>query len=155
MNFVPVSLAMQRQGTIQFNKSRSATCTSSSGKDSSGLVQTASGNFHYVSKSVNFGVEHSEQTDGSPSANGSGLSDRSPSESSWEDAKRKGGCVEGPPPRGETRHVYLDMQWTKFGFRLQVSRLASVNLFTLYRLVINLSLKIGVTFILAWIPWYT
>lgn len=24
------------------------------------------------------------------------------------------------PPRGELRHVYLDMSWTRFGFRLQV-----------------------------------
>ena len=87
--------------------------------DSSGLVETASGNLHYVSKLVNFGV--------SPDLDGGGIVQcRTQSETVWEEAKKREGCAEGNsvlqiPPRGETRRVYLDMQWTKFGFRLQVS----------------------------------
>lgn len=118
---------MQRQGTIQFKKARSATTPSSTGRDSSGLVETASGTLHYVSKSVNFGVQPSvHHHDQQVAANGGVISDRSLSEGSWDDARKKAGSGEGSlasqiPPRGETRHVYLDMQWTKFGFRLQVS----------------------------------
>ena len=107
-----------RQETIRFKKARSATTPSSSAVDSSGLVETGSGTLHYVSKSVNFGVRCR------PDLNGAAVTARTQSEVS--DNRKKGGCGESTtvlqtPPRGETRHVYLDMQWAKFGFRLQVS----------------------------------
>ena len=113
-----------RQETIQFTKSRSVT-TPSSAVDNSGLVETGSGTLHYVSKSVNFGVRCRPAAE--PALNGGGgtaVPARTQSEVS--DNRKKGGCGESAtvlqtPPRGETRHVYLDMQWTKFGFRLQVS----------------------------------
>ena len=101
------------------------------------VIQTAGGNIHYVQKQVAFGIhsvpETPPQSQISEEHNEDAEHDltrkyrrrkvgRSKSDSNMalHRTNTQTALSQQLPSRGELRHVYLDMKWTRFGFRLKV-----------------------------------
>lgn len=106
------------------------------------LVETAGGDIHYVEKKISHGLDmineaepvNNNVTNGIKGENGVGRTSslqRKPSLKKKVRTKSEGNlalqlvddqmCLtQQLPLLGEPRYVYLDMKWTRFGFRLQV-----------------------------------
>ena len=100
------------------------------------VIQTAGGNIHYVQKQVAFGLhsvpetpqsqiseEHNEDVEHDLTRKyrrrkmGRSKSD---SNMALHRTNDQIALSQQLPSRGELRHVYLDMKWARFGFRLKV-----------------------------------
>ena len=110
---------------MQNNIPRSVSFSFDSSKNhSSGIVETGSGHVHYIERSVNFGLqtlkENEETTTNTTHTQLGQQGRRTKSEGNLFRITDSYHFVQQLPLIGEQRHVILDMQWTKFGFRLQV-----------------------------------
>jgi hypothetical protein len=108
-------------------------------RSSSSLVQTASGDVHYVKKFTSVGVDDAEsKLNVTKSLSSGSISDANKSMAKRSSIKKRLSRSESEgnlalqrvadqvcltqqlPTFGEDRYIYLDMRWTKFGFTLQV-----------------------------------
>ena len=107
-------------------RSVSSSSFDSSKNHSSGIVETGSGHVHYIERSVNFGLQtlkENESLETTTETTHTKLGQqgrRTKSEGNLFRITNSYHFVPQRPLIGEQRHVILDMQWTKFGFRLQV-----------------------------------
>ena len=102
----------------------SSSSFNSSKNHSSGIVETGSGHVHYIERSVNFGLQtlkENESLETTTNTRHTKLGQQGRRTKSEGNLFRITDHYHQQIPLiGEQRHVILDMQWTKFGFRLQV-----------------------------------
>ena len=119
---------MQHSSTVSFDSFNSY--KRSSEKQSPGVVKTNSGHLHFIERRVTLGLQTLEEnesvstlTDVLPTSKPLKSPRRTRSEGNLS-VNKVGeylGFLNKAPVLGEQRTVILDMQWTKFGFQLQVS----------------------------------
>ena len=117
---------------------KNSTCDDESGSrtQSAKVIQTAGGNIHYVQRQVAFGIssvtetppqsqiseEHNEDDEQELAKKYRRRKVRSKSDGNMALYRTNDQIAlsQQMPLRGELRYVYLDMKWTRFGFRLKV-----------------------------------
>ena len=118
---------------------------SKAGSTTQKMVQTAGGDVHFVEKKVSLGLIDEEPPVKSPGSdelevteNNSRLQRKSSQKRKANRSKSEGNlalrrvadqvCLtQTLPVLGEPRHVYLDMKWARFGFRLQVRTYTNIS----------------------------
>ncbi len=130
---------MQHSATVSFESFNSYKSSCVSPSPSPGLVQTNSGHLHYVERRVTLGLQTLKENESiTTPLTDDDLSYKPKKQTHFKSPRRTKsennlqlqavhkvgeylGFLNKAPVFGEQRTVIMDMQWTKFGFQLQVS----------------------------------